>query len=43
MAKSKQRSNMTDEQLQDSLKLSLTQSSPDFLQRVDEMQALTSH
>jgi hypothetical protein len=43
MAKSKQSSNMTDEHLQDSLKLALTQYSPDFQQMVDEMQTQTSH
>jgi hypothetical protein len=43
ITKSKQRANMTDEHLQDSLKLSLTQYSPDFQQRMDEMQAQTSH
>jgi hypothetical protein len=34
---------MTDEHLQDSLKLTLTQYSPDFQQMVYEMQAQTSH
>jgi hypothetical protein len=39
----KQLSNVTDEHLQDSLKLALTQYSPDFHQMVDEMQAQMSH
>jgi hypothetical protein len=43
MVKSKQRTNMTDASLQDSLKLALTQYSPDFQQMVDEMLAQTSH
>jgi hypothetical protein len=43
MTESKQRPNMTDEHLQDSLKLALTQYLPDFQQMVHEMQALTSH
>jgi hypothetical protein len=43
ITKSKQRSSMTDEHLQDSLKLALTQYSPDLQQMVDEMQAQTSH
>jgi hypothetical protein len=34
---------MTDEHLQDSLKLALTQYSLDFQQMVDEMQAQVSH
>jgi hypothetical protein len=42
MIKSKQCSNTTDEHLQHSLKLALTQYSPDFQQMVDEMQAQTS-
>jgi hypothetical protein len=40
---SEQRSSMTDEYLQDSLQLALTQYSPDFQQMMDEMQAQTSH
>jgi hypothetical protein len=36
MTKSKQRSNITDEHLQDSLKLALTQYSPDFQQMVEQ-------
>jgi hypothetical protein len=43
MTKSKQRWNMADEYLQDSLKLALTQYSPHFQQMVNEMQAQTSH
>lgn len=43
MTKSKQRSNMTDEHLQDSLKLALTQYSPDIQQMVNEMQTQASH
>jgi hypothetical protein len=42
MTNSKQRSNTTDELLQDSLKLALTQNSPDCQKLVDEMQAQTS-
>jgi signal transduction protein with GAF and PtsI domain len=42
MTKSKQRSSMTDENLQDSLKPALTQYSPDFQQMVNEMQAQTN-
>jgi hypothetical protein len=34
---------MTDEHLQESLKLALTQYSPDFQHLVEEMQAQTSH
>jgi hypothetical protein len=34
---------MTDEHLEDSLKLALTQYSPDLQQMVDGMQAQTSH
>jgi hypothetical protein len=34
---------MADQHLQDSLQLALTQYSPAFQQRVDEMQAQTSH
>jgi hypothetical protein len=43
MTKIKQRSKTTDEYLQDSLKLALTQYPPDFQKMVDEMQAQTSH
>jgi hypothetical protein len=43
MTKSEQRSNMTDEHRQHSLKLVLTQNLPDFQEMVDEMQAQTSH
>jgi hypothetical protein len=43
MIKSKQCSNITDEHLQESLKLALTHYSPDFHQMVDEMQAQMSH
>ncbi|XP_066495938.1 general transcription factor II-I repeat domain-containing protein 2B-like [Tiliqua scincoides] len=43
MTKSTQCSNMTDEHLQDSLRLALTQHSPNFKKLVDEMQAQTSH
>jgi hypothetical protein len=37
------RSNMTVKDLQNSLKLALTQYLPDFQQMVDEMQAKNSH
>jgi hypothetical protein len=43
MTKSKQRSNMSDEHLQDSLKLVLAPDSPGFHQMVDQMRAQTSH
>jgi hypothetical protein len=43
MTKSKQRSSMTDEHLQDSMKLALAQYSPNFQQMMDEMQAKTPH
>jgi hypothetical protein len=37
MARNKQRSDLTDVYLQDSLKLTFTQYSPDFQKMVDEM------
>ncbi|KAJ7317811.1 hypothetical protein JRQ81_003973, partial [Phrynocephalus forsythii] len=43
MTKSTECSSITDEHLQDSLRLALTQHSPNFKKLVDEMQAQTSH